>query len=170
MGYPVICFLIVDPHHRQAMLPNQCLLCDHGVDHQGIKAAMMAPTDGPLFKRQVRVHCDVLVQYLRHHSGKKFVLSVQAGNGSILLGPSLTTLPGNQYSCPLHKPYGDTIGTTLYYFPHDPPEKLCGQVELLPPETTDAISSKGLPAISFASNNPPDSFVDKFNISWARSF
>lgn len=94
-------------------MANHYLLHDYGVDHQNIKAATMASTDGPLLKQQVRVRHVMLVQYLHHHSGEKLILSVHAGNGSILLRLSLTTLLGYQYSSSLHKSCGDTIGITL---------------------------------------------------------
>ena len=42
------------------------------------------------------------------------------------------------------------------------PKELCSLAELLPPEATVTISSRGLPAIEFPHYGPPDSFVYEF--------
>lgn len=107
------CLVIVNPCHRQVVTVNCYLLQNRGVDHQCIKAAMMASTDGTLLKRQVRVCRDMLVQYLLYHRGEKIVHSVQTGNWSTLHGPCLPSLLAYQYRSPLYKPCGDTNGITL---------------------------------------------------------
>ena len=137
------------------MAYHRCL-CNHVVgssgcpDSHGVLCGLLSAREGGT------VCHDVLVQHLHHHSGEKFVLSVQAGNGLVLLCSSLTSLLGDQYSSSLHKPCGYVVGITLQHVPHDPPEKLCGLVEFLPSVTADSVPSRGLPAIQPFDNLLPD--------------
>ena len=131
-------------------------LCNHGVGSSGCPDSHSVLCGLPSAREGGTVCRDVLVQHLHRHSGEKFVLSVQAGNGSVLLRSSLTSLLGDQYSSSLHKPCGYVVGITLQHVPHDPPEKLCRLVECLPSVATDSVPSRGLPAIQPFDNLPPD--------------
>ena len=106
----------------------------------------------------------MVVQDLRHHSGQKFIRSVQAGDGPVLFRPSLTPRFGYQYSSPLHKPFRDVVRITLFqHFPHGSPEKYCGLAEVLLPEATYAVASWGFPAVKFLNNLAPNDSVNRFH-------
>ena len=112
----------------------------------------------------------MLIQYLHHHSSEKLILSVQASNWAVLLQPARTSLLGDQYSSPFHKPCGYTVGITLQNTPHGPPEKFCGLAEELPPIATYSVSSRGLLAVKPFDHCPPDAFVNRFHIMRNQSF
>ena len=143
--------------------------CDHRVNHQSIQTAPVAPPNCPLLWRQVCMLHGMIIQDLRQHSGQKFICSVQAGNGSILIQPSLTPCFGYQHGPPFHKLCGDVVRITLFqHVPYSSLKEYCSLVEVLPPETTYAIPSRGFPAVKFLNNFPPDTSINGFRHAWRR--